>query len=110
MGFRIEDILECIGKIESYTEGMDFRAFTDSNITIDVVLRNIEIIGEAANHIPDEVAALEKDIPWQQIREMRNILAHEYFGADLETVWVTVTENIPPLVEPLERLLKRKGS
>ncbi|HEX9803007.1 MAG TPA: DUF86 domain-containing protein [Gammaproteobacteria bacterium] len=110
MGFRIEDILECIGKIESYTEGMDFRAFTDSNITIDAVLRNIEIIGEAANHIPDEVAALEKDIPWQQIRGMRNILAHEYFGADLETVWVTVTENIPPLVEPLERLLKRKGS
>lgn len=104
--FRIEDILECIEKIETYTEGMDFNTFKQSNITIDAVLRNIEIIGEAANHIPDKIATWAPEIPWKRIRGMRNILAHQYFGANIDTVWITVTENIPPLVEPLKRLLK----
>jgi uncharacterized protein with HEPN domain len=107
--FRVEDMLECIGKIQSYTEGMDYQSFSNSGITVDAVLRNIEIIGEAANHIPDEITAMAPDVPWGVIRGMRNILAHEYFGANTEIVWQTVCVAIPRIVEPLQRLLKIKG-
>ena len=103
--FRVEDMLECIGKIQSYTEGMDYQAFRNSEITIDAVLRNIEIIGEAANHIPDDITKKAPQIPWLEIKGMRNVLAHEYFGADTEIVWRTVKDAIPEIVEPLKRLL-----
>ena len=106
--FRIEDMLECVEKIRRYTKDMDVEAFKQSNITIDAVLRNIEILGEAAHHVPDSVAALAPEIPWRQIRGMRNILAHQYFGADVDTVWNTITVNIPPLIEPLQRLLRSR--
>lgn len=109
--FRVQDMLECIDKIQSYTDGMDFQAFSESGITIDAVLRNIEIIGEAANHIPTEITVQAPLIPWVVIRGMRNVLAHEYFGADIVTIWDTVTINIPTIVEPLKALLeKREGS
>jgi uncharacterized protein with HEPN domain len=106
---RIEDMLECIEKIQSYTKDMDFEAFARSEITVDAVLRNIEIIGEAANHVPGEIAAQVPEIPWSNIKGMRNVIAHEYFGADLERVWDTVKLNIPTIVEPLKRLLESDG-
>lgn len=106
---RIEDMLECIEKIQAYTKDMDFDAFARSGITVDAVLRNIEIIGEAANHVPDEITAQAPEVPWPSIRGMRNVIAHEYFGADIERVWDTVKLNIPPIIEPLKRLLASAG-
>ena len=106
---RIEDMLECIEKIQSYTDGMSYEAFRSSGITMDAVLRNIEIIGEAGSHVPQAIAENAPEIPWDDIRGMRNVLAHEYFGANPEIVWRTVKEAIPPIIEPLKRLLASAG-
>lgn len=85
--FRISDILKAIDKIERYTRDMEFDAWLQDDKTIDAVIRNVEVIGEASSHLPDEVLEQYKDIPWHLMRGIRNILAHEYFGVDLEIIW-----------------------
>ncbi len=105
---RIRDILDCISKIDRYTDGMGLAEFEADEKTIDAVVRNIEVIGEAATHIPDEIQAGYPDLPWPEMRAMRNILAHEYFGVSLPIIWQTIQDNLPPLAEPLEEILRKK--
>ena len=100
--FRIEDIIEAIDKIEQYTNGIDFESWLKDEKTIDAVIRNIEVIGEASTHLPKEVQENFKDVPWGMMRGIRNILVHEYFGVDLEIVWKTMKQDLPIL----KRLLK----
>ncbi len=69
--------------------------------TVDAVIRNIEVIGEASSHLPIEVQEQYEDVPWGMIKGIRNILAHEYFGIDLEIVWKTVKEDLPILKKRL---------
>jgi uncharacterized protein with HEPN domain len=78
--FRIEDILESIAKVERYTAGMTFDTFTADEKTIDAVVRNFTIIGEAARYMPQEIEARYPYLPWNEMRGMRNIVVHEYFG------------------------------
>jgi uncharacterized protein with HEPN domain len=99
--FRIRDILKAIDKIERYTRDMEFDAWLQDDKTIDAVIRNVEVIGEASSHLPDEVLEQYKDIPWRLMRGIRNILAHEYFGVDLEIIWTTVKEDLPTLKSKL---------
>ena len=99
--FRISDILVAIDKIERYTDGMDFNSWVADEKTVDAVIRNIEIIGEASSHLPDEVLQQYDDISWPLMKGIRNILAHEYFGVDLEIIWKTVTEDLPTLKKRL---------
>jgi len=103
---RIEDILECVAKIEQYTAGMTFADFCADPMTVDAVYRNLEVIGEAARHIPTEIASRHPDVPWSRMRGMRNVLIHEYFGADLETIWKTIHSNLPRLPDALRRVLE----
>ena len=103
---RIQDILEAIARIEHYTQGMDLEAFRNDQKTVDAAIRNLEIIGEAARHIPPEIEALYSSVPWAEMRGMRNILIHEYFGVSLPILWKTVTTNLPPLPPILERMLQ----
>lgn len=102
---RIDDILECIAKIERYTEGMTFEDFIGDDKTVDAVLRRIEIIGEATRNVPDEVTARFPEIPWDRMRGMRNVVIHEYFGVSLRIIWRTIKAQLPPLVDPLRRVL-----
>ncbi len=102
---RIADILDAIAAIEVFTAGMDYDAFAKDRKTIDAVLHNLVTIGEAATRIPDAVVAAYPEIPWRDMRDMRNIIVHEYFGVNKRIVWGTVHENLPGLVEPLQRLL-----
>jgi uncharacterized protein with HEPN domain len=95
--FRVNDILEAIDKIERYTQDMDFSGWLEDEKTVDAVIRNIEVIGEASSHLPDEVLQRYKDIPWRLMKGIRNILAHEYFGVDLEIIWKTVKEDLPAI-------------
>jgi len=95
--FRVNDILEAIDKIERYTKDMDFAGWLEDEKTVDAVIRNIEVIGEASSHLPDEVLQRYKDIPWRLMKGIRNILAHEYFGVDLEIIWKTVKEDLPAI-------------
>jgi uncharacterized protein with HEPN domain len=107
---RIQDILTCIQKIEEYIAGMDYEQFERSSITVDAVLRNLEIIGKAARHIPQEVIQSEPDIPWSEMKGLRNIVVHEYFGVSLPIIWHTATENLPVVVPQLIQLLEKKST
>lgn len=105
---RIGEILEAIDKIERYTEGMDLDGFRADERTIDAVLHNLTVIGEAANHVPDEVQTRHPGIPWKRMRGMRNVVVHEYFGVSLEIIWETVWNDLPPLVPRLRTLLEEE--
>jgi len=99
--FRIDDIIEAIAKIERYTNSIDFATWQKDEKTVDAVIRNLEVIGEAASNLPIEIQERYKDVPWDMMRGIRNILAHEYFGIDLEIVWKTVKEDLPDLKKRL---------
>jgi uncharacterized protein with HEPN domain len=103
---RIEDILASIKRITAYTQQLDFDQFRSDTKTVDAVVRNFEIIGEAAAHVPEEIVADHPEIPWQDMRDMRNVLAHEYFGISEKIVWDTVQDDLPPLIPQLKRLLE----
>ena len=105
---RITDILDCITKIQRYTKGYRFDDFQDDEKTIDSVLRNLEIIGEAARHVPTEIREQYPDLPWLEMLTMRNLVIHEYHGVNLRIIWQTVKEDLPPLVPRLKRILKQE--
>jgi uncharacterized protein with HEPN domain len=102
---RITDILDAIAAIEGFTESMDYEAFAGDRKTVDAVLHNIVTIGEDAARVPDEVVAAFSEIPWRDMRDMRNIVVHEYFGVNKRIVWDTVRHNLPGLIAPPRRLL-----
>jgi len=93
----LDDIQEAIEKIIQYTKGMSFDDFMNDSKTVDAVVRNIAIIGEAVVNLPEEFKEEHSDIPWQDIVGMRNKVIHEYFGVDDGILWQTVIEDIPTL-------------
>jgi uncharacterized protein with HEPN domain len=105
---RVGDILECIAKIQRYTRKYNFDDFADDEKTIDSVLRNLEIIGEAARHIPREVKERYPKLPWMEMQTMRNIVIHEYHGVNLKIIWKTVTEDLPSVISGLNKILEEK--
>jgi uncharacterized protein with HEPN domain len=104
---RLEDVLEAIPRIDRYTAGMDYDSFRADDKTIDAVVRNLEVIGEAARHIPEEVQKQYPDIPWARMRDVRNVLIHEYFGVSVSIVWQTVRDDLPPLVPLLSKAIQQ---
>lgn len=84
--FRLDDIVDSLELISEYVKGMDYSSWKKDRKTIDAVIHNIEIIGEAATHIPEEIQEQNQGIPWYQMKGMRNVLIHEYFGVDLEVL------------------------
>lgn len=81
---RFDDMLDAIQAIEQFIEGLDFDAFRDDRKTVDAVVRNPEVIGEAARYVPETIREEFDDIPWTSIIGMRSVLFHEYFGVDYE--------------------------
>lgn len=102
---RLEDILESIARIADYTKGMDEAAFASDQKTIDAVIRNMVVIGEAARFIPSELETKYPHIPWAKMRGFRNVVIHEYFGVSVAILWQTVQRNLPPLVPDLKQIL-----
>ena len=103
--FRIRHILDAIAKIARYTEGMSFDEFRVDDRTIDAVIRNFLVIGEAAGHVPDAVRQNCPEVPWKLMEGTRHVLVHDYETIRLDIVWKTLTDDLPPLVEPLHLLL-----
>lgn len=91
----VEDILDSIDKIESYIKNLSYDDFIDNQMVIDAVIRNLEIIGEAANNIPKNIRNKNSNIPWKRIIGLRNIVIHGYFGIDLSIIWEIITKNLP---------------
>ena len=104
--FRVRDILDSIGAIEDHARGMTCEQFATDRKTVDAVVRNLTIIGEAASNIPDSVQERYPDVPWDEMRRMRNIVVHVYFGVELPVVWQTLQEDLPPLKEQLQKILR----
>ncbi len=105
----VEDIVGAIERIQRYTEGMSFEDFIEDQKTVDAVIRNLEIIGEATKHTPDEFKALHPDIPWREIAGMRNRLIHSYFGVDLSLIWHTIRSELGELERAMKRLMEVSG-
>ncbi len=102
--FRINDILDAISAIESYVTGMTYEDFVADRKTVDAVVRNLIIIGEASVHIPGEICTEHAKIPWQDMSAMRNFVVHEYFGVSDRILWDTVKIDLPPLVSLLQKI------
>lgn len=103
----LEHILAAIQRVSTYTHGMTEAAFLENEQVQDAVLRNIEIIGEAARNIErsdPEFAAQHSEIPWEEVYLMRNRICHGYFSVDLEIVWHTVQRYIPELEQQVQSL------
>ena len=91
----LEDMLQSIQRIEEYTLGFEFITFKRDYKTVDAVVRNFEIIGEAAKNVPDEIKFAHPEIPWKEMYLLRNKVSHEYFGIDYEVIWDIVKNYLP---------------
>ncbi|HNY78640.1 MAG: DUF86 domain-containing protein [Sedimentisphaerales bacterium] len=98
-------IRDAIEKIERYIAQTDYEAFCTNDMMIDAVVRELEIIGEAAKHLSDAFVSQHGDVPWHRIKAMRNVLIHEYFGVVLKVVWDTCRSNLPILKGFIQRVL-----
>ncbi|MFN2440839.1 MAG: DUF86 domain-containing protein [Chitinophagaceae bacterium] len=101
----LEDILEAAQKIISYTRGMSFDDFINDEKTIDAVVRNFEIIGEAANRVPTDFKENNAAIPWRRVVGFRNRIIHEYFGIDNKMVWKIKEEDVAELANFIQQAI-----
>jgi len=102
----LEDILDSAKRIIEYTQGMTSEDFSKDNKTVDAVIRNFEIIGEASHLLPDQLKESYSSVDWFRIRGFRNRIVHDYFGVDIEIVWKISCEQIPELVTNIENILQ----
>jgi len=102
----LEDIIQAIEKIETYTQNMDFHKFSKNEMVIDAVIRNFEVIGEATKNIPEEVKEKYLEVEWKEATGFRNVLIHDYFGIDVEAVWDTLQNNLQSFKEHILEVLK----
>ena len=100
----LNDIRESIDRIEEYTEGMSLEDFSGDRKSVDAVARNLQIIGEAANRLPDEFKESHSDVEWHKIVGLWHRIIHEYFGVDLEIIWQILQKDIPELRRSLSRI------
>lgn len=104
----IIDILESIEKIENYIAGLSYEEFLNDTKTKDAVVRNLEIIGEAANQIHKEIMQKYKEIPWSQITGLRHRLIHGYFVVDYKIVWEIISNELPQLKNQIKKILEEE--
>lgn len=96
--FYLTDMIGFAERVLAYTEGFDKDGFVASGLNYDATLRNLELIGEAATHIPEEVRGAHPEIPWRLIIATRNRLIHGYLGIDEDTLWSIIQDDIPVLL------------
>ena len=107
--FFLSDIKDCGYKILEYTRGKSLEDFSDNSMLFDAVIRNLEVIGEAAKNIPKGIRQKYPQIEWKKLSDMRNIIIHEYFGIDNKIVWDIIQNKLPELITKIESILQDKS-
>ena len=102
----LRDMLENAEKALFFVQGMDYDGFYKDDKAVYAVIRALEIIGEAARQIPEDVRQSNSEIQWREIAAMRNKLTHEYFGVNTKVIWRTVQEDLPIIISLLQNMLK----
>lgn len=105
----LDDIQASCEKILRYSQGLNFEQFVSDEKTFDAVVRNLEIIGEAAKHIPPVMRTRYPDVEWAKIAGLRDIVVHEYFGLDEDILWDVVQNRIPGLLGQIRQILDVEG-
>ena len=103
---RLQHILDAIEEIQKYLTAVDFQIFLENSMMRFACIKQMEIIGEASNHLSAELKSKFSDVEWSQIVGMRNVFAHEYFGIDSSLVWEIIKNDIPELKGKIQHILK----
>jgi uncharacterized protein with HEPN domain len=105
----LEDIIESANKILLYTAGLSYEQFLADGKTVDAVIRNFEIIGEAANRLPEEIRDKYPNIDWHRIRGFRNRIVHDYMGIDYKIVWLIKENFLQTMITEIANVLTGAG-
>jgi len=100
----LDDICEAIDRIEQYISGMSFDVFSKDRKSVDAVVRNLEIIGEASNRLPADFKDSHSQIEWHKVVGLRHRIVHEYFGIDLQIVWQILQKDLPSLRQAISQI------
>ncbi|MBI5810464.1 MAG: DUF86 domain-containing protein [Deltaproteobacteria bacterium] len=103
----LDDILEAAARIRDYTLGLNLEGLKNDSKTLDAVVRNLEVIGEAAKKVPEDVRRRYPDTEWKKISGIRDILIHEYFGIDINIIWDIAQNKLPSLEEQVRNILEK---
>ncbi len=104
----LEDILLAINRISEYIDGSDFKTFKKDYKTVDAVIRNFEIIGEASRSLASNIKDKYTEVPWSEMYLLRNKVSHEYFGVDYEIIWDVASNYLPENKIQIERILTKE--
>ncbi|MDY0329782.1 MAG: DUF86 domain-containing protein [Thiomonas sp.] len=105
--FYLEDMIGFAEKVLVYTQGLDQAGFEASGLNYDATLRNLELIGEAATHIPEPARQAHPEIPWRMVIATRNRLIHGYLGIDNDTLWSIIQDDVPKLLQQLKSMREK---
>ncbi len=103
--FYLDDMLGFAENVVTYCEGLDLEKFERTSLNYDATVRNLELIGEAANNIPKQIQEQNTSVPWRQIIATRNKLIHGYLGIDNDTLWSIIQDDIPSLIIELQKIV-----
>lgn len=107
----LEDIELSMSRIIGYTKDISFESFKKDYKTVDAVIRNLEIIGEASKNLPDNLKLSYQTVPWKEMYRLRNRISHEYFGIDYEIIWEIIKSDIPSAHSSIKDIIsKEKGT
>jgi uncharacterized protein with HEPN domain len=104
----LQDMRDNARKAIDFSAGLNYEAFSRDEKTIYAVIRAVEVIGEAATNIPEDIRSHYAEIPWREIKGMRNKLVHQYFGINMEVVWQTIQEDLPMIINVIDTVLEQE--
>jgi uncharacterized protein with HEPN domain len=105
MRLYLDDIVACCDKIGRYTLGHTFERFRDSELVVDAVTRNLELIGEASKAVPDDIRSRYQDVPWRKMAGLRDVVVHGYFRVDVQLLWDIVQKDVPTVRQKIAAII-----